>query len=94
MPRRDLLVVTNSDQVTGRGIERIPQLIVDVLSPSTRRHDRGVKMKRYAVLSVPHYWILDPEGKWVESFRLESSSHRHPLTAEGDAQFTAPSGRI
>jgi len=45
-------------------------------------------------LSVPHSWILDPEGKWVECFRLESSSYRHPLTAEGDAQFTAPSGRI
>jgi len=86
----DLLVVTNPDQVAGRGIEGVPQLIVEVLSPSTRRHDRDVKMLRYAVLSVPHYWIVDPEGKWVECFRLESSSYRHALTAEGDAQFTAP----
>jgi Uma2 family endonuclease len=84
----DLLVVTNPDQISGRGIEGAPLLTVEVLSPSTRRHDRGVKMQRYAALGVPHYWIVDPEGKWIECYRLEGGTYRHLVTAEGNNQLT------
>ena len=84
----DLLVVTNPDQISGRGIEGAPLLIVEVLSPSTRRHDRGVKVQRYAALGVPHYWIVDPEGQWIECYQLEGGSYRHVVTAEGNNHLT------
>ena len=86
----DLLVVTNPGQISGRGIEGAPLLVVEVLSPSTRRHDREVKMRRYAALGIPHYWIVDPEGHWIACYRLEAGTYRHLLTAEGDTQLALP----
>src|SRR5262249_36651512 len=46
-----------------RGLEGAPDLVVEVLSPSTRSRDRGIKMKRYAVAGIPHYWIVDLTSK-------------------------------
>src|SRR5262245_47973104 len=83
----DILVVTNPIQISGRGIEGAPLLVVEVLSPSTRRHDREVKMRRYAALAIPHYWIVDPEGKWIACYRLAGATYRHLSTCEGDVQL-------
>lgn len=63
-------------QVSHRGIERAPLLIVEVLSPSTRAQDRGIKLRRYAALGVAHYWILDPDAETLECLRLESGAYR------------------
>jgi Uma2 family endonuclease len=66
----DLVIVANPGQISTRGIEGAPLLVVEVLSPSTRGRDRGVKMARYAALGVPHYWIADPDARSIECFRL------------------------
>jgi len=83
----DILIVTNPSQISGRGIEGAPLLVVEVLSPSTRRHDREVKMRRYAALAIPHYWIVDPEGKWIACYRLAGDTYRQLLMYEGDVQL-------
>jgi Uma2 family endonuclease len=84
----DILVVTNPGQISGRGIEGAPLLVVEVLSPSTRRHDREVKMRRYGELGIPHFWIVDPEAKWVACHRLEGGAYQHVLTGEGNTSLT------
>jgi Uma2 family endonuclease len=56
--------------IAERGIEGAPDLVVEVLSPSTRGRDRGIKMRRYAAAGVPHYWIVDPRSRSVEPYRL------------------------
>lgn len=84
----DILVVTNPAQISGRGIEGAPLLVVEVLSPSTRRHDREVKMRRYAALAIPHYWIVDPEGRRIACHRLEGDAYRQILAGEGDTRLT------
>jgi len=40
-------------------IRTIPDLVVEVLSPSTEDYDRQTKLRTYAGLGVPHYWIAD-----------------------------------
>jgi Uma2 family endonuclease len=42
-----------------------PDLVVEVLSPSTRDYDLGTKRETYARLGVKHYWIADPERRAV-----------------------------
>ena len=67
-----------------QGAESNPLLIVEILSPSTRKRDRGVKARRYAELGVEHYWIVDPETKRVECHRLRDGAFRPLVEAEGN----------
>ena len=72
----DLIIVGNPAQISARGIEGAPLLMVEILSPSTRSRDRGVKMRRYAELGVAHYWIVDPDAATIECLRLHEHQYR------------------
>jgi len=52
-----------------------PDLAVEVISESTKRLDREVKLKQYALYGVGEYWLVDPEGKNVEVFRLKEEGY-------------------
>jgi Uma2 family endonuclease len=86
----DLLVVADPDTVSRRGIERPPLLVVEILSPSTRRQDRGVKAQRYAELGVLHYWIVDPEARRVECYRLADGVFEIRIDAQGETTIEHP----
>lgn len=66
--------------ISRRGIEGAPDLVMEVLSPSTRSRDLGIKMRRYAAASVPHYWIVDPRSQALRTYRL--SEQGYALTGE------------
>ena len=62
----------------------IPDLIVEVLSPSTEARDRGVKFLDYALHGVGEYWIIDPVAETVELHRLSGDIYPPvPPQAEG-----------
>jgi Uma2 family endonuclease len=86
----DLLVVTDPSHISKRGIEKPPLLVVEILSPSTRKVDRGLKFKRYAELGVQHYWIIDPERKRVECHRLAEGAFRLLVDAQGETTLDHP----
>src|SRR5438045_1711168 len=46
-------------------IQVVPDLIVEVLSPSTARRDLLTKRRAYARIGVPHYWIVDRDQPGV-----------------------------
>jgi Uma2 family endonuclease len=56
--------------ITDRGLEAAPELVVEVLSPSTSGRDRGIKRERYAYFGVQEYWVADAERKQVEVYRM------------------------
>ena len=67
------LVFVRRDRVellSDRGVEGAPDLLVEVLSPSTARRDRGIKLERYRHFGVAEYWIVDPESRTFEVWRL------------------------
>ncbi len=51
-------------------IEGPPGLIVEILSPGGERLDRQTKMKAYALLGVPEYWLVDYEARTLEQYVL------------------------
>jgi Uma2 family endonuclease len=52
-----------------RGVEGAPDLIVEVLSPSTASRDRKQKRETYARFGVAQYWIVDPGKRRIEVYR-------------------------
>lgn len=52
-----------------------PDWVCEVLSPSTRRVDRVVKMPIYRRELVRHVWLIDPEAKTLEVFRLDGATY-------------------
>ena len=78
----DLVLVTDLAQISARGIEGPPRLVVEVLSPSTTAYDRATKSRRYAELGVQHLWFVDPIGRRLECFRLDGTAWQR--AAEGE----------
>ena len=83
----DVLVAPKID-VTERDLPVPPLLVVEVLSPSTRHLDRGRKREIYAEASVPHYWIVDPEGPSITIFELIDGAYLETDHASGDQTLT------
>jgi len=65
-------------------IEVPPDWVCEVLSPSTVRTDRVKKMPKYAQAGVPFLWLVDPELRTLEAFRLESGKWFLSQCFEGD----------
>lgn len=49
-----------------------PDFVVEVLSKSTEKIDRGIKMQDYALHGVGEYWLIEPEKRIVEQYILDS----------------------
>ena len=64
----DILFVSNDRReiMTPANIQGAPDLVVEILPPSTRRNDRGHKLDVYSRYGVREYWIVDPDAGLVE----------------------------
>lgn len=52
--------------IAPEGVRSAPDLVVEVVSPTSGTRDRGVKRRLYARYGVPEYWIIDPQERTVE----------------------------
>jgi len=86
----DVVVVTDPAQVSDRGIEGPPLLVVEVLSPTTTVYDRTTKALRYAALGVTHYWMADPTAGRIECYRREGTAYQPVTSVGGDERFEHP----
>lgn len=53
----------------------VPDWVCEILSPSTARKDRVLKLRIYAQLGVPHCWLLDPLARTLEVLELRDDGH-------------------
>ena len=74
MVEPDITVVCDNDKLDKHGCKGAPDMVIEILSPSTRRHDRLVKLGLYQQAGVREYWIVDPENKSVQVFLQDGSS--------------------
>ena len=77
-------------RVSDRGIEGPPTLAIEVLSPTTAAADRGVKLQLSAKYGVPHYWIVDPDARIIETYRLAGSSYEPGPGLDGPTPVALP----
>jgi len=66
--------------VTAKNVQGAPDLVIEVLSPSTRRTDEVTKRKLYDRVGVREYWIVDPELETIKVHRR--SDHGFTRAAE------------
>lgn len=88
----DLLFVAKARHniITDRAVEGAPDLVIEILSPTTSRTDRVTKAQIYARHRVPAYWIVDPEQETVEVYLLNLDSYRLTVTLQGEIPLPVP----
>jgi Uma2 family endonuclease len=75
----DLLFVSREREhilVGGDNVQGAPDLVVEILSPSTAHRDRGLKLDLYQKSGVAEYWIVDTERRVVHQYVLEDGVFR------------------
>jgi Uma2 family endonuclease len=89
----DLVFVSKdrSSIVTDSNIQGVPTLLVEVLSPETRKLDEVYKRERYAQFGVQEYWIIDPDIDIIKIFRLTEQGYGQPheLRLEQGVELTS-----
>ena len=69
----DFMIVCNKDKIKwDHHVEGAPDFVVEVLSPSTARRDKGYKKRVYERCGVREYWIVDPMARSIEQYVLEN----------------------
>jgi Uma2 family endonuclease len=74
----DILFISRRREgiIAEKGVSGAPDLVIEILSPSSQERDRLVKRDLYAEYGVPEYWLVDPEAKSITVMCREGSSWR------------------
>jgi len=71
----DLLVVCDMSKLDGKSCIGAPDLVVEILSPSTSRNDRIIKFNKYLKSGVREYWIVSPDDKTITTHILKNGEY-------------------
>ena len=91
----DVMIVCNHNIIQDDGIHGAPDLVVEVLSTTTARFDRGRKKDAYEKAGVKEYWIVDTFSRFVEVYllnekgRFELDNIYYHYTAAEKAEINA-----
>jgi len=86
--QHDVFVVCDKSKITEKNIQGAPDLVIEVLSPSTRLKDRREKKWLYEKHGVKEYIIIDPIEKYIEQFHLRENGKY------GESNISAPDETI
>jgi len=88
----DLIVIANTRRhiVTARAIEGVPNVIVEILSPSSMDRDTYIKRKLYERCGVDEYWIVDPEYGSLEVWRHDGQRYGNRGRFDRAGTLTSP----
>jgi Uma2 family endonuclease len=90
----DVLIVSDLKKLDARGMRGAPDWVAEVLSPSTARYDRTVKLSAYERAGVCEVWLIEPVDRTLMIYRLEAGHYRPAtlLPLKGQTQITAVPG--
>lgn len=66
----DIMIICNKKDIVKNIYRGVPKFVVETASPSTANRDRTKKMRKYASIGVPEFWIVHPRGYFVEIYYL------------------------
>ena len=91
----DLLYMSNeraAQVLTDANVQGVPELVIEVGSPSTRKRDETIKRRLYERSGVSEYWVVDPELDVVRVYRAADKGFAKPmeLSLEAGDVLTTP----
>ena len=90
--RPDSLVVCNLKNQKSY-LDKVPEMIFEVLSPSTKKKDRNLKSLLYAQNGVKYYILVEPNDKYAEVYKLKESKYRlERVFKSGEYRFDLDNG--
>jgi Uma2 family endonuclease len=89
-----IFVASGNTRLTDEGthLQEIPDLLVEVASPSTAGFDRREKQDAYARAGVPEYWIIDPAAATIEVLVREGEGPAYRSLGVFGGSSRLPSG--
>jgi Uma2 family endonuclease len=82
----DLLIARRSD-FSDRGLPVPPLLALEILSPSTRHIDLGLKLATYEAAGCPSYWVVDPGAPSITAWELHNGRYVETGAAVAEEEF-------
>ena len=91
----DLLYMSHArarDVLTAANVQGVPELVIEIGSPSTRKRDETIKRRLYEREGVSEYWVVDPDIDVIRVYRrdVDGFSRARELTAEAGDVLTTP----
>ena len=75
MVQPDVMVVCKRDLIRRSVYYGAPDFVIEILSPSTRRRDMHLKLRKYRNAGVREYWMVDPDKKSVIVYHFDDGFH-------------------
>jgi Uma2 family endonuclease len=87
----DLLFITraNLSILRTRGVFGAPDLVMELISPSSVRRDRYVKRALYARFGVKEFWLVDPANRALEVWKLQNQQYELHCMVEEKGKVTS-----
>ncbi|QQK78936.1 Uma2 family endonuclease [Salicibibacter cibi] len=88
----DVIYISNEnmDIVHGQKIEGPPDLVVEILSPRSGKHDKIRKKAVYEHFGIPEFWVVDPPHETVDQFVLDKGNYHLHGTFSEDHLLISP----
>ena len=79
----DIMIVCDHTILDDAGIKGVPDMVVEILSPSTARYDKTLKFKTYLRAGIREYWIIDPKEETLAIHIFKDGNYiTHAYTKE------------
>lgn len=74
----DISVICDKNKLDDRGCKGAPDMVIEILSPSTAAYDALTKLDKYQEAGVKEYWIVDTAKQTVRSYLLDGDFYKTP----------------
>ena len=71
----DIVVICDRSKIDKKGCKGVPDMVIEILSKTTRQKDKILKMQKYQQYGVREYWIADPESRIVYTYLLVNGKY-------------------
>jgi Uma2 family endonuclease len=71
----DIVVVCDPAKIDKKGCNGAPDLVMEIISPSTASYDKVAKLHHYQKAGVREYWIVEPDSKTVQVCLLDGGRY-------------------